>query len=121
MSPYGKYPGYISMMQQNFNRAGEDAIHVSASYDFTSLGADGVKLYLGFGYGSGAIDPTTGLNVPNETEFEITADWRPSKGPLKNYWLRVRYSNVHFTGGASGGDGYQPNLRLILNYDANFF
>jgi hypothetical protein len=121
MNPYGKYPGYVSLMQEFFNRAGEDAVLVSASYDFTSLGMDGVRLFLGFGYGSGAIDPATRLNVPNRTEFEVTADWRPSKGPWKNYWLRLRYSDAHFTGGASGGDGYQPNLRLILNYDANMF
>lgn len=117
-SPYGKYPGSV-LMQLDFNRAGEDAVEFTAAYDFTSRGADGVKLFLGYGYGSGAINPATGRSLPNATEFDVTADWRPKKGRWKNYWLRLRYSEVHFIGGATGGDGYQPELRLILNYDAN--
>jgi hypothetical protein len=33
-SPYGSYPGFVSLMRRDFNRAGEDAWQVGIAYDF---------------------------------------------------------------------------------------
>jgi hypothetical protein len=40
-SPYGGYPGCLSLMLSDFNRAGEDAWLIGAAYDFAELGARG--------------------------------------------------------------------------------
>ena len=42
-SPYGSYPGYISLMLRDFNRADEDAWLVGLSYNLKFLGLDGLS------------------------------------------------------------------------------
>jgi len=113
-SPWGGYPGYTSVQVQDFNRAGEGAFMVKASYDFTRLGLEGVAAYVLFVHGWGRVDPSTKNSVPNENEFDADLQWRPPWKFLKGLWLRVRYANVH---------QYQrPNntindFRVIVNYD----
>ena len=111
-NPYGGYPGYISLMLSNFNRAGEDAWLVGASYDFSVLGIEGLSAFVKYAQGN---TPDSGSNAsPDQEEFDITFDYRLEKGPLKNFWLRFRYAFLNQDGpDAEDAD----NIRILLNYD----
>ncbi len=113
-SPWSGYPGYTSVQVQDFNRAGEDAFMVKASYDFTRLGLKGVTAYALFVHGWGRVDPSTKASVADENEFNADVQYRPQWKFLKGLWFRVRYANVH--------QYERPNdtindFRVIVNYD----
>jgi hypothetical protein len=113
-SPWGGYPGYTSVQVQDFNRAGEGAFMVKASYDFTRLGLEGVTAYVLFVHGWGRVDPSTKDSVPDENEFDADIQWRPPWKFLKGLWLRVRYANVHQY---QGPKNTINDFRVIVNYD----
>jgi hypothetical protein len=113
-NPWSGYPGYTSVQVKDFNRAGESASLVKASYDFTRLGLKGVTAYALYVHGWGAIDSSTGLSVTNQNEFDADLQWRPQWKFLKGLWLRTRYANVH----QYEGDKNNINdFRVIVNYD----
>ena len=113
-SPWSGYPGYTSVQVQDFNRAGEDAFVVKASYDFSRLGLEGVSTYALFVHGWGRIDPATKEKVANENEFDAEVQWRPKWKFLKGLWFRVRYANVHQY---EGDKNTIHDFRVIVNYD----
>src|SRR5215470_2310311 len=110
-SPYGTYPGYLSLIQKDFNRAGEKAWLLGVSYDLKNY-VKGLRVTLNFARGTDAVDPTTRSGLPNETEYDITIDYRIEKGPLRGMWVRFRNGYVDF----SNGGGSSNNVRLIINY-----
>jgi hypothetical protein len=110
-SPFGSYPGFISLMQKDFNRAGEDAWLLGAVYSLDRVGLDGVRLVVNYAEGVDAQDAAGAL--PDEREFNVTADWRPEKGFLKNIWLRVRWSALDLEGESRNTDEF----RVVLNYE----
>jgi hypothetical protein len=108
-NPWSGYPGYTSVQVQDFNRAGEEAFMVKASYDFTRLGLEGVTAYALFVHGWDRV-----ASVANENEFNADIQWRPQWKFLKGLWFRGRYANVH--------QYERPNdtindFRIIVNYD----
>jgi hypothetical protein len=113
-NPWSGYPGYTSVQVQDFNRAGEDAFMVKASYDFTSLGLEGVTAYALFVHGWNRVNPTTKASVPNENEFDADIQWRPQWKFLKGLWFRGRYANVHQY---QGPEDTINDFRIIVNYD----
>jgi hypothetical protein len=113
-SPWSGYPGYTSVQVQDFNRAGEDAFMVKASYDFTRLGLEGVAAYALFVHGWGRVDPATKNSVPDENEFDVDLQWRPKWKFLKGLWFRTRYANVHQYERA---ENTLHDFRVIVNYD----
>jgi len=113
-SPWGGYPGYTSVQVQDFNRAGENAFMVKASYDFTRLGLQGVTAYALFVHGWGRVDPSTKASVANENEFDADIQWRPKWKFLKGLWFRVRYANVHQY---EAPKNTMNDFRVIVNYD----
>jgi hypothetical protein len=113
-SPWSGYPGYTSVQVQDFNRAGEEAFMVKASYDFTRLGLKGVTAYALFVHGWDRLDPTTKASVPDENEFDADVQWRPQWNLLKGLWFRVRYANVHQY---EGPKDTINDFRVIVNYD----
>ena len=113
-SPWSGYPGYTSVQVQDFNRAGENAFMVKASYDFTRLGLEGVAAYALFVHGWGRVDASTKASVPNENEFDADVQWRPQWKFLKGLWFRVRYANVHQY---EGPKNTMNDFRVIVNYD----
>jgi len=108
-NPWSGYPGYTSVQVQDFNRAGEDAFMVKASYDFTRLGLEGVTAYALFVHGWNRV-----ASVANENEFDADIQWRPQWKFIKGLWFRTRYANVH---------QYETphdtinDFRIIVNYD----
>jgi hypothetical protein len=116
-SPWGDYPGYTSVQVQDFNRAGEKALLVKASYDFTGLGLEGMTAEALFVHGWDRINPSTGKGVPNENELDLDLQWKPKTGFFQNFWPRIRYAIVHQY---EGQERYIHNLRIIVNYPFSF-
>lgn len=112
-SPYGGYPGYLSMMRVDFNRAGELAWLVGFSYDFKRIGVPGLTAFTKFARGTSARDSLTGASLPNRQEFDVTADYRVPEGRLKGFWIRLRYAFLDVDGDADPAHDF----RAILNYE----
>ncbi len=113
-NPWSGYPGYTSVQVQDFNRAGEDAFIAKLSYDFTTLGLQGVTAYALFVYGWDRVNPSTKASVANEHEFDADIQWRPQWKFLKGLWFRGRYANVHQY---EGDKNTINDFRVIVNYD----
>jgi hypothetical protein len=113
-NPWSGYPGYTSVQVQDFNRAGEDAFIAKLSYDFTTLGLQGVTAYALFVYGWDRVNPSTKASVANEHEFDADIQWRPQWKFLKGLWFRGRYANVHQY---EGDKNTINDFRIIVNYD----
>ncbi len=112
ISPYGGYPGYISLMLNDFNLAGEEAFLIGLSYSFDKLGLDWLSFYTNFAYGYDAIDPEVKESLPDQKEFNITLDLTPKIFDNRDLWLRVRYANVE----VEGENESINDFRVILNY-----
>ncbi len=113
VNPWGGYPGYTSMMIENFNRAGEWAWLVRASYDCTRAGLEGLSGMIRYGRG---YTPDNGSNAsPDEAELDIAIDWRFKEGPLQGMWLRLHGGFLDQWGHPQAADATE--IRLVLNYD----
>ena len=111
-SPFGSYPGYLSLMQRNFFRADEDAWLVGLSYTFSRLGMSGLSAYANFARGVGARDADTGAALGDRTELDLTVDYRVKEGLWRGFWLRLRGSLLK----EDGADERSKEVRIILNY-----
>jgi hypothetical protein len=111
-SPFGSYPGYLSLMQRNFFRADEDAWLVGLSYTFSRLGMSGLSAYANFARGVGARDADTGAALGDHTELDLTIDYRLKEGLWRGFWLRLRGSLLKEDGAAERS----KEVRIILNY-----
>jgi hypothetical protein len=110
--PFGSYPGFVSLMQHKFNRAGEDAWLVGLSYHFKDLGLEGLSAVANYAEGYGARDPDDASSLPDRREVNLTLDYRVTKGRLRGFWLRVRGSLLD----TEGIDQTDKQLRVVLNY-----
>jgi hypothetical protein len=110
-NPYGSYPGYLSLMEKDFNRAGEKAWLLGLSYDFQDY-VKGLSSTFNFARGTDAVDPTTKNGAPNQNEWDMTFDYRIPQGPLRGIWVRLRYAYLD----VDSGGGHSHNVRLIINY-----
>lgn len=106
-SPWGSIPSYNSVQVQDFNRAGEDAFMLRASYKFKAVA--GLSAYALWVNGSQPADPA--LSAQDEYDFNL--QWTASKASLKGFSVRARYAIVTQD---SGGPDLQ-DFRLIFNYD----
>jgi len=59
-----------------------------------------------------AVDSEDGESLPDQSEFNIPADFRPKLFENRDLRLKVRYANVDVTGENDSVD----DIRLILNY-----
>jgi hypothetical protein len=108
-SPWGGYPGYTSVQVEDFNRAGESAVLLRASYDFSHLGVEGISAYALWVNGSGVEAPAY-----NDDEVDLNLQWTPKGGALRGMSFRLRYAQVMQQG---GGDPNVNDFRFIVNYD----
>ena len=115
--PWGSYPGYMSMIDQDFVRANEHAVLLGIAYDFTKL-ARGVAAYTNIAWGWDAINPQTRAKAPDRVEYDVTVDYRPPwqwPGFLQGLWFRARAAVLDVDDART--TGYQ--FRLILNWERN--
>lgn len=111
-SPYGGYPGYLSLMLKDFDRADEDAWLVGFSYDFSALGLDGLSSF--FNYAKGNTPESGAAASPDQEEFDLTVDYRFKRDFLKGVWLRLRGAYVN----QDGPEGIDvKDFRVIVNYE----
>jgi hypothetical protein len=111
-SPYGSYPGYLSLMLRDFNRADEDAWLVGLSYNLSKLGLDGFSFFTNYARGN---TPDSGENASSDQEeIDLTVDYRFKRDFLKGLWLRVRGAYLN-QDGPEGNDAKE--FRAIINYE----
>ena len=109
-SDWGGDPSYISIIVENFNRAGEDAWLVGLSSDFRHFGDSGFSAFINYARGD---TPDRGrVASPDQSEFDLTLDYKPKHGQLKGLWFRLRGAFVNRDDNSDFRD-----IRLIANYD----
>ncbi len=109
-NPWSGYPGYTSVQVQDFYRAGESAILLRGSHDFSGIGWKGVSAYALWVHGSGVEAP-----LYNEDEVDLNLQWTPDKdSALRGLSFRLRYAHIMQNG---GGDPEIDDFRIIVNYD----
>jgi len=108
-NPWSGYPGYTSVQAKDFNRAGESAVMLKGSYDFSRHGAEGFSAYALLVHGAGRIAPAY-----NEDEGDLNLQWTPKTGALRGTSFRLRYADVTQRG---GGDPQLKDFRFIVNYN----
>lgn len=102
-------------MIQDFDRANEQGLLAGLSYNFSRWGLPGLSGFTKFAWGKNAEDANTGQSLPDESEYDITLDFRPKTGRFDGYWLRVRHARADFDGG-----DYIKDTRIIFNYELPF-
>jgi hypothetical protein len=115
-APWGSYPGYLSLIQEDFDRANEKAIGVGVAYDFSKLITPGLSAFATAAWGWDAIDPKTRASAPDQAEYDLTVDYRPTwlrPSLLQGMWLRVRGALLD----QQGADQLGWQVRLILNWE----
>ena len=113
--PYGNPAIYLSVIVDDFDRAGEDAFMVGISHDFKRVGVGDLSMFANIVHGD---TPDTGPNAsPDETEYDLTFDYKIKEGWAKKLWIRVRAAYIDQEE-ATGGDDFF-DFRIILNYDFN--
>jgi hypothetical protein len=112
-TPFGGYPGYISQLINDFDRANETAWLVGLAYDFKHVGIPGFTANFEFSSGTNAIDPVTRAPAPNEREYDLTLSYKFLEGALRGLSFDAKGAVLDYTN--SGRTGLQ--LRLIMNYE----
>jgi outer membrane OprD family porin len=113
--PYGNPANYLGIIIENFDRAGEDAWMIGGNYNFKRVGPGDLGLFANIVSGN---TPDTGPTAsPDETEYDVTVDYRVKQGPAKNLWVRFRLGYLDQKE-ATGGDDVL-DVRLIVNWDFN--
>jgi hypothetical protein len=118
-SPWGSYPGYLSMIDQDFDQARQRAVLVGAAYDFKRF-VPGLSGNVNFVWGWDAINPKTGKHAPDLAEYDFTVDYRPAfhvpsilRPVFQGLWFRARSAIIDQQDAKTVG--YQ--FRLIINWD----
>lgn len=111
-NPWGSYPAWTSIMEEDNDRAGEDTWLAGLTYDFSHVGIKGLSAYTLHTFSR---TPDSGPHAsPNQNEHDINVDYH-FQGNLKNFWLRVRGAYVDQDEDLGGEDF--SDFRIILNYD----
>jgi len=112
-SPYGNPANYLSVIVENFDRAGEDAWLVGVSHDFGRRGPGDLSFFANIVDGN---TPDRGPNAsPDQTEYDLTVDYRFKEGWSDSLWLRVRGAYVDQDDRAAGSNDFF-DFRIIVNY-----
>jgi outer membrane porin, OprD family len=105
---FGGVPAFNSVIISDFAGAGENSIRVGVSYDFARIWLTGLKAFANYVHGELS-------GNQHEDEIDATVDYRIDRGPLKNFWLRLRYAHNSLSNQPTTKD-----YRVILNYTFAF-
>ena len=116
-NPWSSNPFYTDAVIQSFQRAGENAVQLGVSYDFTPLGAKGIAAAVQY-FSGWTSAPAAGAPLV-EDEWDFNLEWRPGWKPLAGLWLRAQYgfsrtnqNNISTT---------VDEVRLTLNYKVELY
>jgi hypothetical protein len=109
-SPWGSWPGYLSLMVTDFDRANEKAFGVAVGYDFAGLQVPGLSVKLLYAQGNDRINPATGNGLPTTREgnLDIIYNVQAVKG------LSFRFRNAYV---GRGNPDTVKDFRIIVNYE----
>ena len=116
-TPWSANPFYTDAQIQDFQRAGEQAVMVGASYVFKHLGLPGVAASV-FYFNGWTAAPAAGAPLV-ETEWDFTLEWRPEWKPFHGLWFRARYGTNSVW--QAGTLNTTEEVRLILNYNVKLY
>ena len=111
-SPWGTWPGYLSLINLDFDRADETAWGVKIGYDFSRIGVPGLTAFFWFAQGTGAINPSTGAGVPDRREYDFDVTYTVPRGALRGLQLKARAALIDL----EGTPGLLPDIRIIVNF-----
>ena len=117
-TPYGTWPGYLSLQVTEFDRAGELAYGLGVRYDFGGtllpFQIPGLSVYMIYAAGRDRVDPPTGAGLPDthEGDLDIVYNVPAVKG------LSLRFRNAYI---GRGGGKLVKDFRLIVNYELDLF
>ena len=114
--PWGSSPSYLSLIDQDFDRANEKAFLIGAAYDFSNVLTKGLSATMNMAWGKDAINPSNGRPAPDQGEYDLTVDYRPPGKYLaffKGIWFRAR--GAINTQQDARATGYQ--FRFIINWE----
>ncbi len=111
-SPYGSRPSPVDRMLRSFDRADEEAWDAALIYNFKAHGLPQLTVFGSYTRGTGARIAEPRESLPDQSELDLTADYRVKRTRLRGLWVRVRGAFLNQRGGDS-----QNELRIILNYD----
>jgi hypothetical protein len=115
-SPYGTWPGWLSMIEIDFDRAGEKALGIAASWDFgagTGPQVPGLTARAAYVQGVDRIDAATGDDLPTTREIDVDVIW--DVPAVRGLQLRLRNAWVD-----SDGDVTGFQVRFLVNYEIEF-
>jgi hypothetical protein len=113
-SPWGSWPGYLSLMVTDFDRANEKAFGLGLGYDFGGpllpFQISGLSVKLLYAQGKDRIDPATGNDQPttHEGNLDIIYNVQAVKG------LQFRFRNAYV---GRGNPDTLKDFRIIVNYE----
>jgi hypothetical protein len=113
----GTWPGYLSMINKDFDLASQTAWGVKLTYDFKNLGVPGLTAFFWYGQGTGAINPATGAHVPDQREYDFDVTYTFQSGWAKGLQIKTRAALIDL----EGTPGLLPDVRLILNWPLQLF
>jgi hypothetical protein len=116
-SPWSSNPFYTDAQILGYQRAGENAFQVGASYDFTPVGLTGVAAAVQFFTGWTSAIASGAPLVENEWNFAL--EWRPDWKPLSGLWLQARYGTAQTF--QSNKITTTDEVRLVLNYKVKLY
>ena len=115
-SPWGTWPGYLSLAVTDFDRANEKAFGVGVKYDFGGtllpFRVPGLSVHLLYAQGNDRIDPVTRNDQP--TTYEGNLDIIYNVPGVKGLSLRFRNAYV-----GRGQPDVVKDFRIIVNYELN--
>ena len=112
--PYGNPANYLSIIINDFDRAGEEAISLGYSRDMGQVGPGKLSWFANVVWGD---TPDKGpIASVDATEFDLTVDWRLNQGWSEKVWVRFRGAWVRQDDGYPGADDLF-DFRIIVNYD----
>ena len=111
-SYWGGKPSYLSLMLRDFDRADEHAWLVGLSSDFRYFGEHGFSGFINYARGD---TPDHGSNAStDQSEIDITLDYKPMAEKFKGLWFRLRGATLDQD--RSDGEDLKE-IRFIVNYD----
>jgi hypothetical protein len=108
---FGYLEGFLRSTRSSFPTSlvqAKNSIRVGMSYDFARIGLTGFKAFANYVHGELSENQ-------HEDEIDTTVDYRIDRGPLKNFWLRLRYAHNSLSNQSTIED-----YRVILNYTFAF-